>query len=102
MMEFVTKYNGMISDLIKDAQERRPHDLIVKYAVVDDPVNPFEQRLFVQHESGSKRMYLIDRQVKPTKPKRLRCQYCGRIALTERPTCEGCGAVLPWEIDYEA
>ena len=36
------------------------------------------------------------------KPKRLRCEYCGRIATTDRPTCEGCGAVLPWEIDYEA
>ena len=36
------------------------------------------------------------------KPKRLHCEYCGRIALTDRPTCEGCGAVLPWEIDYEA
>ena len=40
--------------------------------------------------------------VKKKKPKRLRCEYCGRIALTDRPTCEGCGAVLPWEIDYEA
>lgn len=39
--------------------------------------------------------------VKEKKPKRLRCEYCGRIALTERSTCEGCGAVLPWEMSYE-
>ena len=102
-MELISKYNGMLHDLINEAQERRPHDLIVSYAVRDDPRDPNWQRLFIQYESGCRRMYAIDRlATTPSKPKRLRCEYCGRIALTDRPTCEGCGAVLPWEIDYEA
>ena len=98
MIEFTTAYN----DLIKDAQKRRPNDRVIKASVMDDPFNPYASRLLVEYESHSKRMYCIDPLAFiPSKPKRLRCEYCGRIATTDRPTCEGCGAVLPWEIEYE-
>ena len=99
MIEYTTAFN----DLIKDAQDRRPNDRVIKASVMDDPLNPFATRLLVEYESHSKRVYCIDpTDCRPSKPKRLRCEYCGRVATTGRPTCEGCGAVLPWEIDYEA
>lgn len=101
MIEFATGYN----DLIKDAQSRRPNDKIIKASIMDDPFGDGALRLMIEYASRSKRMYCIDpysfKPEQPKKPKRLRCQYCGRIATTERSTCEGCCAVLPWEMSYE-
>ena len=101
MIEFAAVYN----DLIKDAQSRRPSDKIIKASIIDDPFYDGASRLMIEYASRSKRMYCIDpssfEPEQQKKPKRLRCQYCGRIAMTERSTCEGCGAVLPWEMLYE-
>lgn len=70
----------------------------------NDP-REFVSEYLVTYADGRKQMircdpFYPDPVVK--KPKRLRCEYCGRIATTDRPTCEGCGAVLPWEMPYEA
>jgi hypothetical protein len=102
MIELNTAYK----DLIADAQSRRPDDKIIKVSVMEDPFDYNVSRLIIEYASHSKRMYRVDPSSfepdKPKKPKRLRCEYCGRIATTDRPTCEGCGAVLPWEMPYEA
>ena len=98
MIGYAAEYAKKYANIIK----QYPNDPIVEVHEIDDPFEP-NIHIGVIHASGVKRVYAVDRfAFKPSKPKRLRCEYCGRIALTDRPTCEGCGAVLPWEIDYEA
>lgn len=97
MIGYVTEYAKKYANIIK----QYPNDPIIEIEEWDDPREPTVSVL-ATYESGMKRMYRVDRfAFERKKPERLRCQYCGRIALTERSTCEGCGAVLPWEIDYE-
>ena len=98
MIGYAAEYAKKHANIIK----QYPNDPIVEVHEVDNPFEP-NIHVCVIHESGTKRVYAVDRfAFKQSKPKRLRCEYCGRIAMTDRPTCEGCGAVLPWEIDYEA
>ena len=97
MIGYVTEYAKKYANIIK----QYPNDPIIEIEEWDDPREPTVS-VFATHESGMKFAYRVDRSVfERQKPKHLRCQYCGRIALTERSTCEGCGAVLPWEMSYE-